>query len=167
MASMIDGNVIYDPFAGFGGRMLGTLSLGKKYIGCDINPLTVNGNLALMNELNLNANATVVLGDSSKTKCLSCDGIITSPPYMNLDSYETNTFKDTTDFQNFIHNVFSGIRIKDKAIIDFKRVKGCTLDQFQAALPFSKIERMNYSFGGMARSGKQNQSVHTWFICKQ
>lgn len=38
-------DTILDPFSGFGGRLLGTCSIGKKYIGFDINEQMVkNGN---------------------------------------------------------------------------------------------------------------------------
>jgi len=37
-----DCNEIFDPFSGFSGRMLGTISLGKKYIGQDISIIHIN-----------------------------------------------------------------------------------------------------------------------------
>ena len=39
-----DFDTIFDPFAGFGGRLLGALSLGKSYIGYDLNNSVIKEN---------------------------------------------------------------------------------------------------------------------------
>lgn len=50
-----DFNEIFDPFSGFSGRMLGACSLGKKYIGQDINQTHVNESNDIIKFHNLNA----------------------------------------------------------------------------------------------------------------
>jgi len=166
MASQINGDMIYDPFAGFGGRMLGVVSINKFYLGVDINKLTVNGNLSIMKELGLEKKANIINADSSQMNGMKCDGIITSVPFMNLDNYDQEKFKSTEEFQTFINNTFKHVEIRDLAIIDFKAVKGCSLDEFEKALPFKFIKRREISFGGMSRVNKSNKSIHTFFYCR-
>lgn len=48
-------DTIFDPFSGFSGRMLGACSLGKKYIGQDINNTVINESTQIKELLNLNA----------------------------------------------------------------------------------------------------------------
>ena len=43
-----DYDTIFDPFSGFSGRMLGTISLGKKYIGHDISDIHVRESLRMI-----------------------------------------------------------------------------------------------------------------------
>ena len=47
--------VIFDPFSGFSGRMLGSCSLGKKYIGSDLSPIIVAESNNIISSLSLNA----------------------------------------------------------------------------------------------------------------
>lgn len=69
---------IFDPFSGFSGRMLGTCSLNKKYIGRDINEDHVKESNEIIDFLKLNAEVKVqdILTSSGNFKCL-----FTCPPY--------------------------------------------------------------------------------------
>jgi N-acetylglutamate synthase-like GNAT family acetyltransferase len=163
MASLINGNIIYDPFAGFGGRMLGSSSLNKKYIGTDFNKLTVNANKLIIRDLELK-DVEVNYGDSSKIK-IECNGLITSPPFYNKDKYSNSEFKSLNEYKEFINAVFSNIIVHDKAIIDFKAYEKCSYDDFKSALPYKHIEEIEVKFGGMTRNGKDNQSKHIWYVC--
>jgi len=49
---------VFDPFSGFSGRMLGTCSLGIKYIGQDINQKHVDESNKIIKALNLDATVT-------------------------------------------------------------------------------------------------------------
>jgi N-acetylglutamate synthase-like GNAT family acetyltransferase/predicted RNA methylase len=160
MSSEIVGNLIYDPFAGFGGRMLGVSSMGKQYIGNDINALSVNANNQIIRDIGLK-NVEVLWRDSRNFE-IECDGLITSPPFYNKDVYkEDSEFKSLDDFKTFIHDIFCKVKVRDKAIIDFKENKHCSLDDFESALPFKNIERKQHNFNGMKNHG----SIHTWFYC--
>jgi hypothetical protein len=75
---------IFDPCAGFGGRMLGICCLGKKYIGQDINSITITESTQLKEFLNLNADLGIKdsLYDFGEYDCL-----FTCPPYGNKENW--------------------------------------------------------------------------------
>jgi hypothetical protein len=78
-------DTIFDPFSGYSGRMLGACSLGKKYIGQDINEITINESKQIINFHNLNAELKVqnILSDKkSKYDCL-----FTCPPYGDKENW--------------------------------------------------------------------------------
>jgi transcription elongation factor Elf1 len=71
-------NTVFDPFCGFSGRLLGCCSLGKMYIGQDINPKTIEESLKIKDFHKLNATLTTknILESTGSFDCLfSC------PPY--------------------------------------------------------------------------------------
>jgi tRNA G10 N-methylase Trm11 len=53
-----DEKVVFDPFSGFSGRMLGTCSLGKTYIGSDISSIAVEESNKIATLLSLDAFVT-------------------------------------------------------------------------------------------------------------
>ena len=78
-----DYDTIFDPFSGFSGRMLGTISLGKKYIGQDVSDIHVresNNMIEFLRDNGINVDATVtqadILQSSGEYPCL-----FTCPPY--------------------------------------------------------------------------------------
>ena len=82
-------NTIFDPFSGFSGRMLGALSLGKKYIGQDISEVHINeskkmidflSEYKLINKDDVNIN----IADTSKTKG-TYECLFTCPPYSDKE----------------------------------------------------------------------------------
>lgn len=77
-------NEIFDPCSGFSGRMLGTCSLNKKYIGQDINSITIKESLELKDFLNLDAQLQVKdsIYDSGEYDCL-----FTCPPYGDKENW--------------------------------------------------------------------------------
>lgn len=71
-------DVIFDPFSGFSGRLLGTCSLGKKYIGSDIEEDHVRESQSIIDHFGLEGivEAKDVLKSSGSYPCL-----FTCPPY--------------------------------------------------------------------------------------
>jgi len=71
---------VFDPFSGFSGRMLGAVSLGKKYIGQDISPIHVTESNNIIDFLGLQDKALVTI-----VNCLTNTGtyqcLFTCPPY--------------------------------------------------------------------------------------
>lgn len=67
-----DCNEVFDPFSGFSGRMLGVCSLGKRYIGQDLNEEHVRESNEIINFHNLNASVTVkdILQSEGSYECL-------------------------------------------------------------------------------------------------
>lgn len=77
---LADYNTIFDPCAGFSGRMLGVCSLGKHYTGQDCNWCTIQEATKLRDQLNLDAELTYKNSIYDKG---SYDCLFTCPPYMN------------------------------------------------------------------------------------
>ena len=71
-------DTIFDPFSGFSGRLLGTCSLGKKYIGSDIDEDHVRESQSIIDYFGLDGIVEVkdVLESSGEYPCL-----FTCPPY--------------------------------------------------------------------------------------
>jgi hypothetical protein len=75
---------VFDPMSGFSGRMLGVCANNKKYIGQDINQITIDESSKIIDFLNLNAKITTkdCLDDYGKYDCL-----FTCPPYRNKENW--------------------------------------------------------------------------------
>jgi 16S rRNA G966 N2-methylase RsmD len=90
IVSNFPGQAVLDPCAGWGGRMLGTVSTGKKYIAFEPNTQTYNNLLNLAEFLNIKDKVEIYnigaehMNDFIKEKV---DMILTSPPYFNLEIY--------------------------------------------------------------------------------
>lgn len=85
-----DFNVVFDPFSGYSGRMLGVTSLGKTYIGQDISERHVAESNAMINflkEYKVDIDATVTQKDIFKSSgeypCL-----FTCSPYSTKEQWE-------------------------------------------------------------------------------
>lgn len=89
-----DYQTIFDPFSGFSGRLLGTCSLGKTYIGQDINIDHVKESNQIVDFLQLkNVKVTQqdILADAKKTY----DCLFTCPPYGGKEHW--NILNDTVE----------------------------------------------------------------------
>lgn len=77
-------STIFDPCAGFSGRLLGACALNKKYIGQDINSISVRESNELIKDLNLDASVIIKdsLYDSGEYECL-----FTCPPYGDKENW--------------------------------------------------------------------------------
>jgi 16S rRNA G966 N2-methylase RsmD len=88
IVSYFQGETVLDPCAGWGGRMLGTLAAGKKYIGFETNEETYSALKNLSHFLGekptlYNTGAENI----STTLQQKVDIVLTSPPYYNLEIY--------------------------------------------------------------------------------
>ena len=94
-----DVDIITDPFSGFSGRMLGALSLGKKYIGRDINVNAVNESNRILQWLEANGCvtkgcATVEVEDLRNAPVREVECIMTCPPYRMKEMWEGTDLVD-------------------------------------------------------------------------
>lgn len=71
-------DTVFDPFSGFSGRMLGVCSLGKRYIGQDLNSEQVRHSNEIIDLLELNA---VVSQKNIRESSGEYDCLLTCPPY--------------------------------------------------------------------------------------
>lgn len=111
------GAIVFDPCAGWGGRILGTLSAGRRYTGCDTNPKVKEYAEKMVQDLRDGGNH-LPEGQVFNMSCLdypvclktdqneggSFDFAFTSPPYGNLEVYEgMGIFTDDDDYyKNFL-----------------------------------------------------------------
>lgn len=87
-------DTIFDPFSGFSGRLLGVCSLGKKYIGQDINQTHINESNEIIYFLNLNAEVICkdIFNSEGEYDCL-----FTCSPYNNKESWNDNDLNLSCD----------------------------------------------------------------------
>ena len=79
-------DTIFDPFSGFSGRLLGAISLNRKYIGQDINQVNVNESNFMLKEMNFKCDATVICKDIMKSTG-TYDCLFTCPPYGDKEQW--------------------------------------------------------------------------------
>ena len=80
-----DFDEIFDPCSGYSGRLLGAAVLGKKYVGQDINNVTVKESKNLISYFNLE-NIEVSCKNSLNT-CGNYQSLFTCPPYNNKENW--------------------------------------------------------------------------------
>ena len=80
------GDKVWDPCAGYGGRMLAALASGVHYIGTDIEPETVEGNQKLASNLGLEAELYCHPAETFKVPD-DVSLVFTSPPYFDREKY--------------------------------------------------------------------------------
>ena len=76
--------IVFDPFSGYSGRMLGCCSLNKKYIGQDVNEITINESMEIKNFLHLDSELSCkdIFESSGEYDCL-----FTCPPYGDKENW--------------------------------------------------------------------------------
>ena len=85
-----DCNEIFDPFSGFSGRMLGAVSLGKKYIGQDISSIHVresNEMISFLKKYEIDIDATVIQQDILKSTG-AYQALFTCSPYSDKEQWQ-------------------------------------------------------------------------------
>lgn len=82
-------NVVFDPCAGWGGRMLGVVAAGAKYIGVEPNTKTYENLKKLSNFLGIENKVTIFneCVENFDYNSIQYDLVLTSPPYYNLEIY--------------------------------------------------------------------------------
>lgn len=77
--------VVWDPCAGYGGRLVGAMAAGVRYIGTDVEPETVEGNQKLIEVLG--GKHEVHLSPAESFDPPKVDLVFTSPPYYDRERY--------------------------------------------------------------------------------
>ena len=102
--SSFPGNTVLDPCAGWGGRMLGTVAAGKKYIGFETNKETYNNLLKLADYLNIKNDVELYNIGSEHLDLVikqNVDIVLTSPPYFNLEIYSDGETQSENKFKTY------------------------------------------------------------------
>lgn len=92
MAKIITANkrTVFDPCAGWGGRMLGSVANGCKYYAFEANTATYENLNKLIHFLNIGDHVKIFNDDVlniDKYDFPECDIVLTSPPYYNMEIY--------------------------------------------------------------------------------
>lgn len=91
-----DATTVVDPFAGWGERGAAVIKHGKSYCGFDLSPKAIENAKTKYGVVNQWA-------DSRTVKVPEHDGLLTCPPYWNLEKYEANDGMDRhRTFANFL-----------------------------------------------------------------
>jgi len=104
-----DGEVILDPAAGYGGRLLGCLPLSRRYIGIEPSNLTCLGLSRMEDTLRhlVSFNASISLINAPAEEALpdirssSVDLVILSPPYFARERYGTAANQSWVRYPNY------------------------------------------------------------------
>jgi hypothetical protein len=95
---------LFDPCAGWGGRMLGTVSNNWKYVSCDPNVETYNNLLRMIEFLNIQSEVylhNVPVEDFDIESLGKVDVVLTSPPYFNLEVYTGDENQSYNKFDTY------------------------------------------------------------------
>jgi len=93
------GGTVWDPCAGYGGRLLGAAASGVRYIGTDVEKATVAGNLSLRDLLG--SDADVYLCPAEEFLAPPVDLVFTSPPYFDVERYSGQASQSYKRFSTF------------------------------------------------------------------
>lgn len=107
---------VLDPFAGFGGRLIGAMMSNVAYRGYDLNTYMEASYAELLDEFSSDGGtkASVSFCDSSTidyeeiAKTYPYDMVFTSPPYKNIEIYRCSEKQTSAWWDEFYHRVFSG-----------------------------------------------------------
>jgi SAM-dependent methyltransferase len=80
------GNLVWDPCAGYGGRLLGAAAAGVQYIGTDVEPETVDGNRRLAQAVGMQVCVELCAAEDFVPPT-DVALVFTSPPYFDRERY--------------------------------------------------------------------------------
>jgi len=98
---------VLDPCAGWGGRMLGTVSHGAHYTAFEPNTTTYNNLNKIVDFLGIRDKVTLICDDArnmSQYNIPKVDLVLTSPPYFDLEVYaheDTQSIKNMPAYQDW------------------------------------------------------------------
>ena len=100
-----EGDTIFDYSAGWGGRMLGTASCNRKYIGVD--PLTTDELKIMAEELGLKDIQLINSGSENvKLQENSVDFSYSSPPYFDMEWYDSSKTQAYTNGEEYFYDIY-------------------------------------------------------------
>lgn len=168
-----EGGLVYDPYAGWGSRLLACCDAGARYIGNDINTNLRSGYKYLRHELDLVSKSKVTFRDS-KLKLNSLDGkvdfIFTSPPFYNDEIYSNGvklrkSVEDwvSKDLVPVLKNCFSYLKSGSHIVID---MNDRYVEETKSALEIVGFQIIDVSYYDIKKShyrknGKKVQGLIT------
>ena len=110
IVSSLKSKSVLDPCAGWGGRLLGTVSSGAKYVGFEPNTKTHKHLKELCEFLNIEDKVILICDDAlnmDKYDIGTFDLVLTSPPYFNLEVYcneKTQSIQNSDNYDLWLEN---------------------------------------------------------------
>jgi 16S rRNA G966 N2-methylase RsmD len=117
-------NAVFDPCAGWGGRLLGVVSSGAKYIAFEPNTKTFNNLQSMIKFLSIEDQVTLICDDAlnmQKYELPKVDMILTSPPYFDLEIYsdeETQSHKNRSSYEDWSKHFLNEIIIQSNQLLN-------------------------------------------------
>jgi len=117
-------NVVFDPCAGWGGRLLGAVSSGAKYIAFEPNTKTFRNLQNMAKFLSIENRVTLICDDALNMKKYDLpkvDMILTSPPYFDLEIYsdeETQSHKNRSSYDDWSKHFLNEIIIQSNQLLN-------------------------------------------------
>ncbi len=90
-----DATLVFDPFAGWGERHSAAIAAGRRYVGFDINPHAIAEAERVYGVQN-------TLADSREAPIPAFDGLLTCPPYWNLEAYSDSGIDACRGWEEFL-----------------------------------------------------------------
>lgn len=100
----IQEGILFDPCAGWGGRMLGTVSTGWHYVACEPNRETYNNLRSMIQFLGIDHKVTlynIPAEEFDSGSLRDVDVVLTSPPYFNLEVYTESPDQSYNRYNNY------------------------------------------------------------------
>lgn len=97
-------DIVLDPCAGWGGRLLGTVAHGAKYIAFEPNTTTYDGLQALVKFCNIQDRVQLICDDARNMHQYDfpqVDMVLTSPPYFDVEIYTKQTTQSITNCNTY------------------------------------------------------------------
>jgi len=116
--------IVLDPCAGWGGRMLGVVASGARYIAFEPNTTTYNNILKLAKFLNIENRIQIICDDARnmlKYNLPKVDMILTSPPYFDLEVYtheNTQSITNTSTYEMWVEDFLNDIMDKSTSLLN-------------------------------------------------
>lgn len=166
-------DLVYDPYAGWGSRLMACCDAGARYIGNDINTNLRSGYKYLRHELDLVSKSKVTFRDSKlmlDSLEEKVDFIFTSPPFYNDEIYSNgvrlrNSVGDwiSKDLVPVFKNCFSYLKRGSHIVID---MNDRYLEETKSALEIVGFQIINVSYYDIKKShyrknGKKVQGLIT------
>jgi len=101
---------VFDPCAGWGGRMLGSVSAGAEYVAFEPNTETYNGLLKLATFLGIDSKVRIIKDSALEMNNYDIglfDIVLTSPPYYDLEIYShelTQSINNCDNYNNWVES---------------------------------------------------------------
>lgn len=93
---------VFDPCCGWGGRMLGAVAAGARYIGCEPNKETYENLMRLAEFLKIEDKIEIYNIGAENFDYSDCyDLVLTSPPYYNLEVYSNDITQSENQYPSY------------------------------------------------------------------